>query len=238
MKDDALGFVEFHIEQGPVLEQLGRPLGVVEAIVGQSRLEITFIGRANHAGTTPMNLRHDAVAAAAEWITAVEQEAQRIPGLVATVGQFEAKPGATNVIAGEARLSLDVRHGSDEVRTARRGYFSPHSARNCERRGLSVRCNTLLNQKAVAMDPFLVGQIEEAMRRAGCEPHMMVSGAGHDAMIMAEKIPSAMIFLRTPGGISHAPEETVEIEDVAKALESGLHLLDLLASSNVVQRRI
>ena len=238
VKDDAGGFIEFHIEQGPVLEGLRHPLGVVETIVGQSRLEITFVGRANHAGTTPMNLRRDAVAAAAEWITAVEQEAQRIPGLVATVGQIEAIPGATNVIAGEARLSLDVRHGADEVRTLAVDTLVRTAQQISERRGLSVQCNVLLNQQAVAMDPFLVGTIKEAMNRAGCEAHLMVSGAGHDAMIMAEKIPASMIFLRTQGGISHAPEETVEIADVAKAFETGMNLLELLASQNFVQRRI
>ena len=227
---DAVGFIEFHIEQGPVLEQLGHPLGVVQAIVGQSRLEITFVGRANHAGTTPMNLRRDAVAAAAEWITAVEKEARRIPGLVATVGQVEAIPGATNVIAGEARLSLDVRHESDEVRIRAVDTLIRAAQQISERRGLSVQCNALLSQKAVAMNRFLVGKIKEAMKRAGCKPHVMASGAGHDAMIMAEKISSSMIFLRTPGGISHAPEETVEIVDVAKALETGMNLLELLAS--------
>ncbi len=230
VKADAMGFIEFHIEQGPVLEGLGHPLGVVETIVGQSRLDITFVGRANHAGTTPMNLRRDAVAAAAEWITAVEQEALRIPGLVATVGRVEAIPGATNVIAGEARLSLDARHASDEVRTRAVDTLVRTAQQISKRRGLSVRYNVLLNQKAVAMNPFLVIKIKEAMERAGCEPHVMVSGAGHDAMIMAEKIPASMIFLRTPGGISHAPEETVEIADVAKAFETGMSLLELLAS--------
>ena len=196
------------------------------------------VGRANHAGTTPMNLRRDAVAAAAEWITSVEQEAQRIPGLVATVSQIEAIPGATNVIAGEARLSLDVRHGSDEVRTRAVDTLVHTAQQISERRGLSVQCKAMLNQKAVAMDPFLVGKIKEAMERVGCEPHVMASGAGHDAMIMAEKIPASMIFLRTPGGVSHAPEETVKIADVAKAFETGMNLLELLASSNTVQRRI
>jgi allantoate deiminase len=237
VNDDAWGFVEFHIEQGPVLEQLARPLGIVETLVGQSRLEIMFVGRANHAGTTPMHLRYDAIAAAAEWIANVEQEAQGIPGLVATVGQFEAKPGATNVIAGEARLSLDVRHGSDDVRIRAVEKLTRAAEEIAKQRGLLVRWNTLLDQKAVAMDSFLVNTIKGAVQRTGCVPHVMVSGAGHDAMILAEKVPSAMIFLRTPGGISHAPEETVAIEDVAKALESGLHLLELLASSNEVQRR-
>jgi allantoate deiminase len=237
LKNDAVGYVEFHIEQGPVLEQLGRPLGVVEAVVGQSRLEFTFTGRANHAGTTPMDLRYDAIACAAEWISAVEREARGIAGLVATVGALEAKPGATNVIAGEVRLTLDVRHGSDDVRSSAVETLIRNAGDIAKRRGLSVRWNTRLNQKAVAMDSFLVGQAEEAIRRAGCEPHRMVSGAGHDAMILAEKVPATMIFLRTPGGISHNPAETVKIEDVAKAIASGLHLLDLLASSPEFQRR-
>jgi allantoate deiminase len=236
VSDNVFGYLEFHIEQGPVLEQAGRPLGVVEAIAGQSRLEIRFIGHANHAGTTPMNLRHDAIAAAAEWITAVEGEAKDTSGLVATVGRIQVKPGATNVIAGETRLSLDVRHRLDEVRTRAVETLLRKAEQIAERRGMIVRWSTQLNQKAVAMNPFLVRQAGEAIQRGGCEPYTMVSGAGHDAMILAEKVPAAMIFLRTPGGISHSPAEKVEIEDVAKAIESGLHLFDLLASSPMAQR--
>ena len=137
LKDDALGYVEFHIEQGPVLEKLGRPLAAVEAIAGQSRLELTFLGRANHAGTTPMPLRHDAIAAAAEWIIAVEQQANEVPNLVATVGRIDAKPGATNVIAGEARLTLDVRHGSDQIRTQAVNDLVHQAEQIANRRGLS-----------------------------------------------------------------------------------------------------
>lgn len=234
--DNVFGYLEYHIEQGPVLEKLGRPLGVVEGIAGQSRLEITFIGRANHAGTTPMNLRHDAIAAAAEWITTVEGEASGTPGLVATVGRIQVKPGATNVIAGEARLSLDVRHKLDDVRTRAVETLLREAEQIAERRGMIVRWNTQLDQKAVAMNPFLVRKAGEAFQRAGCEPYTMVSGAGHDAMILAETIPAAMIFLRTPGGISHSPVEKVKIGDVAKAIECGLHLLDLLAASPMAQR--
>jgi allantoate deiminase len=236
--NDILGYVEFHIEQGPVLEKLGRPLGVVESIAGQSRLEFTFLGRANHAGTTPMHLRYDAIAGAAEWITAVEREAQSVPGLVATVGKIEAKPGATNVIAGQARLTLDVRHGSDAIRTRAVDTLIYQAVEISKHRGLSVDKNILLSQPAVAMDSFLVNEIDQAIRKTGCEPHRMVSGAGHDAMILAERVPAAMIFLRTPGGISHDPAESVEVEDVAKAIECGLHLLDQLASSSVLQRRM
>jgi len=231
MSADVLGFLEFHIEQGPVLESLGRPLGVVEAIVGQNRLEFTFSGQANHAGTTPMNLRHDALAAAAEWIGAVEELARRSAGIVATVGFVEAKPGATNVIAGEARTTLDIRHASDRTRTEALDELIRQAESIGARRGATVKWRTLLAQHAVAMDPFLTGQIEQAIQKAGCEAHRMASGAGHDAMILAEKVPAAMIFLRTPRGISHDPSESVHLDDVAKALECGHHLLAQLAAS-------
>lgn len=231
LSDDALGYIEFHIEQGPVLENLGWPLGIVEAIVGQNRLEFTFSGQSNHAGTTPMNLRHDALATAAEWIVAVENLARRTPGIVATVGFVEATPGAMNVIAGEARATLDIRHASDGARTEALDELIRLAESIAARRGVTAKWRTLLAQHAVAMDPFLTEQIDHAMQKAGCEPHRMASGAGHDAMILAEKIPAAMVFLRTPGGISHDPAESVHLDDVAKALECGNHLLTQLAAS-------
>jgi len=238
LKADVLGYVEFHIEQGPVLEELGLALGVVETVAGQSKREFVFVGRANHAGTTPMHLRRDSVAAAAEWISLVECEGKSVPGLVATVGTVEAKPGVANVIAGETRLTLDVRHREDDVRRRAVERLIHAAEEIAARRGLAVTERALLSQPSVPMDPGLVEQIEQAIRKAGCEPHRMASGAGHDAMILAEKVPSAMIFLRTPGGISHNPEEAVEIEDVAKALEAGRHLLELLAGSPALQRRM
>jgi len=237
LKDDVLGYLEFHIEQGPLLERLNRPLGVVDAIAGQSRVQLTFGGRANHAGTTPMDMRQDAVTGAAEWITEVERIARRVPELVATVGSMEVKPGATNVIAGEVRVSLDVRHRVDNIRTRTVEDLLRRAHEVASARQLSVSRNLLLDQRAVPMDPFLTAQIEEAVRKAGCEPHRMVSGAGHDAMIMAERVPAGMIFLRTPRGISHEPMESVAVGDVAKAIECGIHVLDQLASSPVIQRR-
>jgi allantoate deiminase len=231
LRDDVLGYIEFHIEQGPVLESLGRPLGAVEAITGQNRLEFTFSGQANHAGTTPMNLRHDALAAAAEWIVSVESLAGRTPGMVATVGFVEAKPGATNVIPGEARATLDIRHASDRARTEALDELIRQAESIAARRGMAVKWRMLLAQHAVAMDPFLTQQIERAIQKASCDVHRMASGAGHDAMILAEKIPAAMTFLRTPGGISHDPSESVHVDDVAKALECGHHLLMQLAAS-------
>jgi allantoate deiminase len=229
--DDALAYIEFHIEQGPVLESLNLPLAAVEAIVGQSRLAITFIGHANHAGTTPMNARRDALAAAAEWMVAVESESSRIAGLVATVGSIQAHPGAVNVIPGEVRLTLDVRHKSDQVRTQSVQRLAALAQQMAARRALTANFATFLNQPAVAMDSFLIAQVESAIRAAGCPPHRMPSGAGHDAMVLASRLPAAMIFVRSPGGISHDPAESVLLEDVACAIDCGGHLLKQLAAS-------
>ena len=238
LSDDTLAYLEFHIEQGPLLESIGRSLGAVDAIAAQTRMTFDFLGRANHAGTTPMHLRHDAIAAAAEWIVTVERTAQNHPGLVATVGQIEAKPGATNVIAAEARVTLDVRHKSNDIRDGAVDALVRQAHEIAERRGLTLRQSVQLSQRAVTMDAFLVDQIQEAIRSTGCQPHRMTSGAGHDAMILAEKVPAAMIFLRSPGGISHDPAESVEVGDVAKALECGQHLLDQLANSSELQKRM
>ena len=237
VSEDCFGYLEFHVEQGPVLESLGLPLAVVEAIAGQSRFDVTFIGRANHAGTTPMNLRFDAMAAAAEWITYVEQFAKSIPGLVATVGSVQTIPGATNVIAGQARLSLDVRHRDDRTRVDATQTMVEQAQQIAERRVLSVEASKRMNQPTVPMDAQLTEHAATAIRKAGCEPYRMVSGAGHDAMIMAEKVPAAMIFLRTPGGISHDPKESVAVEDVAKAIECGLYLIDQLAADSTLHTR-
>jgi len=141
------------------------------------------------------------------------------------------------VICGEAFLTLDVRHREDEVRTRAVTEMTLHAEEIARRRGLSVRHRTRMDQKAVPMDSFLNSQIEEAVRKTGAEPHHMVSGGGHDAMIMAEKVPSAMIFLRTPGGVSHHPEESVAVEDVEKGIECGLHLLEQLVRLPALQMR-
>ena len=237
LQEGVLGYIEFHIEQGPVLEHRELPLAIVEAIAGQTRMELIFNGFANHAGTTPMALRRDALVAAAEWALAVEKEAREIPGLVATVGALEAKPGATNVIAGECRASLDVRHASDTARAQSVSAFLRSAAEIAKRRAISLTSSTQLVQTATPMDSFLLNEIDAALSRAGITPYRMVSGAGHDAMVLAERVPSAMVFLRSPGGISHNPQESVLVEDVAKAIECGLHLLDQLAVSPEFQTR-
>jgi allantoate deiminase len=223
-----IGYLEFHIEQGPLLESLDLPLGVVEAIVGQSRLEIRFIGKANHAGTTPMHLRKDALTGAAEWVGTVERMAFSTPGLVATVGQIEARPGAGNVIPGEVTASLDVRHASDDIRSRAFEEIVVAAQDLAARRGLMVECETRLNQPAVNCDRNLVRLVEQAVESAGYPVHRMASGAGHDAMVLAEKMPVAMLFLRSPGGISHHPDESVLAQDVEAALQAGMRFLEEL----------
>jgi len=237
LQEGVRGYIEFHIEQGPVLEHRHLPLGIVESIAGQTRMELVFSGVANHAGTTPMRLRRDALVAAAEWAVAVEKGALESPGLVATVGALKANPGAANVVAGECCATLDVRHALDTVRTQSVGGFLQTAEAIAKRRGISLTSTIKLVQAATPMNSLLLNEIEIAVSKAGITPYRMVSGAGHDAMILAEKVPSAMIFIRSPSGISHNPKESVLVEDVAKAIECGLHLLDQLAVSHDFQMR-
>jgi allantoate deiminase len=222
---NVVGYLEFHIEQGPVLEHLGLPLGVVDGIAGQSRRMLHFEGKANHAGTTPMALRHDALAGAGEWIGAVERIARETPHLAATVGRIAAEPGAVNVIAGAAHASLDVRHASDEVRQCAVHQILKAAETIAQNRGLSLRSELCLDQRAVAMDADLTARLSRAATAEGFGVHSMTSGAGHDAMILAPHVPAAMLFLRSPGGISHHPDETVNVEDVEAALICGARFL-------------
>ncbi len=219
--DDVAGFLEFHIEQGIVLESEDLSLGVVKAIAGQTRAEITFTSRARHAGTTPMHLRNDAVAGAAEWVIEVERLALDTPGMVATVGDLRTHPGAGNVVAGQLRASLDVRHEQDAVRRQAVETLLAQATSIAQRRGLAVASKMLMDQPAVAMDAGLSALALEAIRDVGLQPLSMVSGAGHDAMILAERVPTTMIFLRSPGGISHHPDESVRPQDVENALTAG-----------------
>jgi allantoate deiminase len=225
LSDDVAAYLEFHIEQGVLLESEDKSLGVVQAIAGQSRAEIAFTGRARHAGTTPMRLRNDAVAGAAEWISEVERVALSTPGMVATVGDLRSHPGAGNVIAGQLRASLDVRHGEDAVRHQAVEHLLAEAVSIAKRRGLTTVSKILMDQHAVTMDARLCALATDAIRGIGVEPISMVSGAGHDAMILAERVPSTMIFLRSPSGISHHPDESVRGEDVENALAAGLTFL-------------
>ena len=221
-------YLECHIEQGPELEAEDLPLGVVETIVGQARYELTFLGKANHAGTTPMRLRHDALAAAAQFIIAAERLAKSSDGLVATVGVITASPGAINIIPGRAMCSLDIRHASDSVREQMTERLLAETRSECVQRGIELQVKKTSDQSSVAMDPALIAGLMQAAEEAGYAPRRMNSGAGHDAMILAEKAPAAMLFLRTPGGVSHHPSEAVALEDLQAAMETCRRFLDRL----------
>jgi allantoate deiminase len=222
------GYLEFHIEQGPVLESLNLPLAVVEAIAGQSRFHIAFHGQANHAGTTPMTLRRDALACAAEWVTEVERLGRSTPGLVATVGRLQVNPGAGNVVPGRVDASLDIRHAKDHFRHTAAEQLLGAARSLADARAIQVTIESLLDQPAVPCDPHLGQLLNKAIAATGQPPHAMVSGAGHDAMIVAPHFPTAILFLRSPGGISHHPSESVLLPDVSAAIEAGLYFLDEL----------
>jgi len=222
---DVIGFLEFHIEQGPLLESLNQPLGVVECIAGQTRLDVAFRGQANHAGTTPMPLRRDALAGAAEWFSAVEREGFGTDGLVATVGRVKVRPGASNIIPGQVEASLDVRHARDDVRRKAVDSLIGAARRIAAGRALQFQCSPILDHPAVTCDSGMTDLLERAMTSAGYQGPRMTSGAGHDAMVLASTVPTSMLFLRSPGGVSHHPDESVWPSDVAAAIETGLRFL-------------
>jgi allantoate deiminase len=238
--DSAFGYLEFHIEQGPVLESEGIALGVVDAIAGQTRMEFIFTGQANHAGTTPMGpLRHDALAAAAQWVVEVERYAKECAGLVATVGKVESSSGAGNVIAGRFVATLDVRHPHDEVRHAAVAHYIDYAHISGTARGVSVACSTSIDQPAVPMGSDLSALLAGAATRAtGREPLSITSGAGHDAMIVARRVPAAILFLRSPAGLSHHPDESVLPEDVEAAVATGVEFLRSLRDDRAMLARI
>jgi allantoate deiminase len=227
---DAVGFVEVHIEQGPVLESESLSVALVTAIVGQTRLTFEFIGHANHAGTTPMRLRHDALAAAAEWIAKVETLALATDGLVATVGKVVVEPNAGNVVPGAVKVSLDVRHAIDSTRKEAIEKLIEGADAIAARRSLTVKRTRQMDQPAVPMDERLTSFLADAIEAIGLPVKMMSSGAGHDAMVMAARVPTAMLFLRSPGGISHHPAEAVLEGDVEASLGVGRKFLERLAA--------
>jgi allantoate deiminase len=212
-RGEILAYAEVHIEQGPVLESRGLALGVVSGIAGQTRVRVLFEGRAGHAGTTPMKLRRDALCAAAELILATERA-----GVTATVGEIEAQPGASNVIAGRVTLSLDVRHLEDRRRLAAVARLRQAGEVIATRRGVNLRWQPVGEKASVACDPELTRLWRAAARRHEPTVPLLPSGAGHDAAALAAICPVAMLFVRCKGGLSHHPAESVRVGDVAKAI--------------------
>ncbi len=216
------GYLEAHIEQGPVLEALDRPLGVVTAIVGQSRYWLRFVGKAGHAGTQPMDLRRDALAGAAELVAVVESVARMTDGLRATVGCLTVMPGAVNVVPGEVRLSLDVRHADDVVRHNAAQELITAAGAIANKRRLRFDSESVIDAPAVPMNTAMTDRLAAAVDSNALR---VVSGAGHDAAIMATICPAAMLFIHSPGGISHHPDESVRREDVRAAMDVMVRFL-------------
>ena len=225
--DNCLAYLEPHIEQGPVLECEDSPLSVVTAIAGQTRATIRLVGAAGHAGTVPMALRRDALAAAAEWISHVERIGRQAPGLVATVGTIEVLPGAGNVIPGEARLRLDLRHTDDAIRKSAVDELQRFGHELAARRGVEFEFIVGHEHSALAMDQGATDFLKQSIAQAGHRPIELPSGAGHDAAVMARRWPAAMLFIRCRGGVSHHPDESVTLEDVTAALTAMWHFLDV-----------
>ncbi len=223
---DQLGYLELHIEQGPVLEAEDLPLGAVTGICGATRAEVGFAGRSGHAGTVPMAARRDALAGAAEFVLAAEEIARASAGAVlATVGRIGAEPGAANVIAGRCGLTLDVRAPTDPARRAAVARILDTARAIAARRGLEVSIDVFYDADAAPCDAALVADVAACLAARGIVVRSLASGAGHDGMALAAVMPYAMIFMRCAGGISHHPAEAITAEDAA---EGTAALLDLL----------
>ena len=226
-REDVLGYVEVHIEQGPVLEAKGLPVGIVSAINGASRRRLVVTGEAGHAGTVPMPLRRDALAAAAEMVLAVEALGRRDPLTVATVGQLVVEPGAANVVPGRVRATLDARGPDDVVRVAMVAEIEATCRAIAARRGVGLAIEPFYESSACPADPRIVSGLSAAVERSQLPVAVMPSGAGHDAMAMAALCPMGMLFVRCKGGISHNPAEDATETDIDVAIAV---LLDFVRS--------
>jgi allantoate deiminase len=227
---ELLGYCEVHIEQGPVLEARGLPVGVVSAIAGQSRHQLTFTGEAAHAGTTPMDHRKDALVAASIFVEAVADYAGSQTGLVATVGQLTVRSGAANVVPGEVTLSLDVRHADDATRLRASKHLVDLAEKIANQRGIAIATRQVSENGTVHCSRRLTSVLAQAAQELGHPGIQLASGAGHDAVEMAGLTEIAMLFVRCKGGISHNPAESVDEADVAVAIDVLGRFLELLAA--------
>jgi N-carbamoyl-L-amino-acid hydrolase len=227
---DYLGFVEVHIEQGPVLNAADLPLGVVTSINGSLRYLGEMTGVASHAGTTPMHSRRDAATAVAELALFVEHRASAVPHLVGTIGMLEVPNGSINVVPGRCRFSLDIRATTDDVRDACAQDVLDELQRITERRGLRCSIEETLRAPAAPSAAAWQARWEAAVQATGLPVFRMPSGAGHDAMKLHEVMPQAMLFLRGGNsGISHNPLESISNDDAQLCVEAFQHLLNQLA---------
>jgi allantoate deiminase len=224
---ELLAYVELHIEQGPVLEEKNLPVGVVTAIAGATRLAANLTGMAGHAGTVPMALRRDALAGAAECIVAIEEFCKADQaGLVGTVGSIDAMPGATNVIPGRVSFTIDVRAPSDAQRKLAVAGIVRKIEAIAKRRQLTLQLDITHENRTVPCAPWLKGQVADAVAAEGFAVFELPSGAGHDGMAMIDIADVGMIFVRCRGGVSHHPEEHVEVGDVDAGARVLLRLIE------------
>ena len=224
------GFIEVHIEQGPVLNELDLPLGVVTSINGSVRYFGEIIGMASHAGTTPMDQRRDAAAATAELLLYVEKRGGSEPDLVATIGMLEVPSGSVNVVPGRCRFSLDIRATTNEVRDAAAMDILEELDAICQRRGLTYRIEEAMRAAAAPSAPAWQQQWERAVEGLGLPPYLLPSGAGHDAMKMHELLPQAMLFVRGENaGISHNPLESTTNHDAELSVRAFAAVLEQFA---------
>lgn len=228
---NVVGYIEVHIEQGPVLEGENLPLGVVTGIVGQNRLRVMVLGEAGHAGTVPMTLRRDALAGAAELILAIERVAREneADNMVATVGRIEAFPGAINVIPGRVGFSLDLRSSTDALRLGALELIRDAARRIASRRKLDIVFEPFYETQTTACAPEFQDLLAEAVTALGQRAIRLPSGAGHDAQVMAKFCPAAMLFVRCRGGISHNPAEFVSEADMGLATAALIGFIERLA---------
>jgi allantoate deiminase len=222
---EILGYLEVHIEQGPVLEAEKLAVGVVSAIAGQTRARLTFRGKAGHAGTTPMALRRDALAGAAEFMVVAESLARASAPLVVTVGTLTVSPGAPNVIPGEVVLSLDVRHPRDTSRRAALKLLQVAAKKIAHARKLTLQWARTQDNGAVACSPALTATLEKSVRDVQGRSISLVSGAGHDAVVMSAIAPVAMLFVRCRDGLSHHPDEFSSADDIDVAVRVMMDFL-------------
>ncbi len=227
----ALGYVEVHIEQGPVLETENLPVGVVTAIDGVTRGTVEVEGVAGHAGTVPMPMRNDALAAAAEMLIAIESRARSRPNLVATVGKMDVPESAANTIPGRAKFTLDIRSPFDDERVHAVSDITQTIAAIAKRRGVTARLTVGHEVPAALCDRRLSDQLAKAVEASGVTPRRLPSGAGHDAMAFDRVIPFAMLFVRCRGGVSHNPAEFATAADIDIAARVLSTFLDGIASS-------
>ncbi|MEW6325976.1 MAG: Zn-dependent hydrolase, partial [Nitrospirota bacterium] len=225
-----IGYIEVHIEQGPVLEEHNLAVGVVSAIAGQSRFKLTWTGKAGHAGTTPMALRRDALAAAAEFAVGIESIARRTRGLVATIGSLTVSPGAANVIPGQVIHTLDVRHADDRVRRQALMAIGRLATQIAARRQVTRTWQRTQEHGATPCSATLTARLERSVKAVQGKSLSLVSGAGHDGVVMASLCPIAMLFVRCRHGLSHHPDEYASPQDLAVALDVMIDFLQKLAT--------